>query len=384
MTVATASGVGEPLERTYWLTVDGKPRRISIRVEPGEAGVPTHGDGMVYLGLLQMAWRQEASGERLAFQRSELIDLLQWPRNGLSYDRLRTALTRLWGVGLVVSEAMIARDGREYRRSTEARRLITDFRIESGADSPCWIIWGDLVKEAFRLGDFKRLDWQLLLTLDNPMTAQLYRLIDRVTLGGETRWEIGWRTLAVALGMSVEGYARPARFRETIAPHLDALAERGVIDSWDYVRGGNFTVHVTNYLRSELRRVLTDELGVYPDAARQLVAGFDETLIMQQADCLRFRQPPPREPAGYLVKAVREGYELRYPDDEPEAFAALWAVYSPAVQQAYHRAGITLLGTGDSLFDSNADPQAWTVELRAVVRFLLTWGVEPEEVARRL
>lgn len=383
-TVAAHDGTdaSEPASFAYQLEIDGRIRRVNVILSPGRATpLPTHGDQLVFLALLQLALQQKHAAEGLEFRRRDLFDVLGWGSRGEHYERLQTALARLHALTITINTAMIARDGREYGRDQQGSHILDDYRIGSGHNAECRVVWGHLVREAFRLGDFKRLDWDLLLALGNPLTAQLYRLLDRVTLSGSTQWVIGWRPLAAALGMKAESYPRPARFRQVLEPHLAKLAEQKVIDSVDYRRGGEFVFHIRNYLRSELRRVLTDELGVYPDAARQLVAGFDETLIMQQADCLRFRQPPPREPAGYLVKAVREGYELRYPDDEPEAFAALWAVYSPAVQQAYHRAGMSLLGTGGSLFDSNADPQAWTVELRAVVRFLLTWGVEPEQVA---
>jgi len=111
--------------------------------------------------------------------------------------------------------------------------------------------------------------------------------------------------------------------------------------------------------------------GTYPEAARQLVAGYDELLIMQQIDCYRhgLRRA---SGVGHLVESIRQSYELRYPDDDAQAFVALLEMFSPA--ELRHAAGLArrlgLRGSGQ--------PQSWPVEFRAVVRFVLSQGLDPE------
>jgi len=158
----------------------------------------------------------------------------------------------------------------------------------------------------------------LVKALDNPNDRRgLYRFLDRVVLSGDQTWEIGWRPLAQALGLSTN-YSRPAEFRKVLIPHLDRLIAKQIIDSYDYKRGGKFIFHLRNYLRSELRRVL-QQLSVYEEAARQLVAGHDEVVIMCQCDQLHHgSHPRPEKPGGWLTNAIREAYDLRYPPDEPE------------------------------------------------------------------
>lgn len=370
----------EPLEESYQLPVDGRIRRFNVTIRPGGGlPLPTAGDQTVFLALLQLATRRGQEGDRLDFQRSELLDLLGWSDGGRNFDRLRETLQRLNGVQIIVHTALVSRDGREYHRTEQATGIVDAYQIQSKRGGRCWIEWGHIVREAFRLGDLKRLDWDLVKALDNPTTARLYRLLDRVVLSGDQTWEIGWKPLAQALGLSTN-YSRPAEFRKVLDPHIDRLIEHQVIDSYDYKRGGKFTFHLRNYLRSELRRVLS-QLGVYDEAGRQLVSGYDEVVVMCQCDALHHgAHPTPEKPGGWLTKAIREGFELRFPADEPEAFCALWGMLSERERETYHQATLKLCGLGDDLFATREDPAAWPQEVRSVARFLVSHSLDPGQV----
>ncbi len=371
----------ETISVAYQVQVDGQPRRVVVDLECGKAGWPTHADQMVYLALVQIAVARGEAGEVLVFERSELMDMLGWGKGGSSYQRIKEALSRLWGLGIVLQSAMISRKGEEYRRRTEAVRIIDRYELGEGDHGTiCTVEWGHPVREAFRLGDMKRLDWDLLLALGNPLTSQLYRLLDRVVLSGEQLWSIQWRALAQALGMSTS-YNRPAKLRDKLQPHIDALIDKGVIDGSDYERGGVFVFHIRNYLRAQLRRVLVETFGVFEKAASQVLAAHDELEIMEQCDCLYYgSRPKPQNKGGYLVEAIRKGYELRYADDDTEHFLAMWGMLSQIERDAYHRAGIKLLGVGYDLFETNAEPTAWTDKMRHVVRFFISHTIDPDEV----
>jgi len=370
----------DPLEESYQLPVDGRIRRFNVTIRPGGGlPLPTAGDQTVFLALLQLATRRGQEGDRLDFRRAELLDMLGWSDGGRNFDRLRETLQRLNGVQIIVHSALIARDGREYHRTEQATGIVDSYQIEGKRGGRCWVEWGHIVREAFRLGDLKRLDWDLVKALDNPTTARLYRLLDRVVLSGDQTWEIGWRPLAQALGLSTN-YSRPAEFRKVLIPHLDRLIAKQIIDSYDYKRGGKFIFHLRNYLRSELRRVL-QQLSVYEEAARQLVAGHDEVVIMCQCDQLHHgSHPRPEKPGGWLTNAIREAYDLRYPPDEPETFCGIWSMLSEEERTAYHKAGLKLCGVGEDLFATRPDPTAWPQELRSVVRFMVSHSLEPGQV----
>ena len=372
-----------PRSFSYQMPVDGKIRRVSVELSTSADSLPVPGDQLVFLGLLQLSLDQGEIEHRLDFERKELFKRIAWD-HGDAYDRLRDALQRLTTLTITTRSEMIARDGRSYQRQDAAAHLIDSYRIGNGRDARCTLEWGQIVREAAVMGDFKRLDWDLLLSLRNPLTAQLYRLLDRVTLSGEVEWSIGWKPLAAALGMNASAYSRPARFRQVLDPHLDALRDHGIIEDCDYRRGGQFVFHIHNYLRAQLRRILTEQHHVYPEPARQLLAAFDEPSIMAQIDCLEHgSRPKPSQPGGYLVEAIRGSYDLRYPDDEPVAFSGIWSLLDERERQAYHRAGLWLCEAGDSLFATNADPTAWTGEFRAVVRFMICHNLDPDLVRRR-
>jgi hypothetical protein len=372
-----------PVTFEHQVNVDGRPRRTRVTLVPGESGqLPVHADQMVYLAMLQLALRRGEPEPVLAFTRYEVFELLQWPNAGRYYDKLRSSLTRLWECGLLIESAMLARDGREYNRATAARHIISDFDIGSGANAQCRVRWGDLVIEAFRLADFKRLDWSLLLALGNPLTAQLYRVLDRVTLAGYASWQVGWEELASLLGMRREGYDKPSRLRKVLLPHFERLIEQGVVAGVDYQRGGIFVFHVHNYLRVQLRRILLS-LGVFDKVATQLLSAHDEAEILAQCDCLeRGNRPPAKSRGGFLTEAIRGRYPLSYPPEEPQAFAAMWSILSQSERDAYHAAGLRIAGGDESLFDTHADPSAWRLEMRAVVRLLICWNLDPDEMLR--
>jgi hypothetical protein len=374
-----------PVTFDYELPLDDRSRRFCVTLTPGASGqLPVHGDQVVYLALIQLALRNDKPAEPLLFRRMDLFDLLRWPRAGRSYERLQGALDRLHELSIKLDTAVIARDGRQYERVREASHLIERYRLDTSRDAECTVEWGHLVREAFRLGDFKRLDWDLLLSLDNPLTAQLYRLLDRVTLAGHTQWAVEWQPLADALGMDSTNCTRPAKIRERLEPHFATLASHGVIDSVEYQRGGTFVFYIRNYLRAQLRRVLTESFGVYPAAAAQIVSGYDEPVVMAQCDCLRFGQRgKPASPGGYLTDAIRNNYELRYADDAPLQFTAMWGVYGSEERRCYQQAGVALLGAADDLFETSSDPTAWSPKMRAVVRFMMVHNLDPELVSRQ-
>lgn len=374
---------GSSLRIDELIQVGENRRRVAVELhtEDGKA-LPYAGDHKTYLALLQLSLREEEPGRELVFDRVELFNLLGWPRHGRSYANLEASLDRLHAVRIVLKTAMISRNGQPYSRRTHGSHLIDTYDIsDARAGGRCLLKWGDIVMDAIRLGDLKSLDWELLNALGDPITGHLYRLLDRLMLSGETRWEVHWKQLATMIG-STANYARPARFRQILDPHHERLIAHGVIDDVEYRRGGWFHYHLRNYLRVQLRRVLV-ELGVYPRTAAELLAACDEVVIMSQVDCLRHGlRGRPERVGGFLTEAIRHNYELIYAPDDLEHFLALWAMVPDVVQEALHRAGMKLCGGFGTLFDGNPDPACWSVEMRAVVRFLITFGLDPEQVIR--
>lgn len=357
----------KPMTVQYQTVVDGKLRRVSFVMRPGaQLELPSQHDQMVLLTLLQMS-HDRAEYKELRVRRVEVFERLGWQTGGSRYHAFESCLKRLNGVALEFEVELLSRRGTPYQKRVDLSHLIDRAVVDENEEVR--IEWGGMIRQAFELGDFKRLDWHLALSLPSPLTVALYRFLDRVVLSGETTYQVGWRTLATALGMST-AYDRPAKFKDKVLPHIEHLMGRGVIHDWEYQRGGKFVFHLTNYLRSQLRRVLAEQ-GVFPEVARQLVAGYDEMAIIRQIDALSFRSAT--KTGGLLVEAIREAYEMRYPDDEPEAFAALFGLLLAEEQRAMVRFAERLTGCA-----RHGEPGAWPLDLRICIRFMMTNNLDPE------
>lgn len=70
-----------------------------------------------------------------------------------------------------------------------------------------------------------------------------------------------------------------------------------------------------------------------------------------------------------------ENWELRYPEDEPDAFAGMWGFLSDGERDELQRLGLRLCECADDLFAASDDVRQGPVKLRAVVRFLISHGV---------
>jgi hypothetical protein len=368
---------GEPLTIDYEAVVSGRPRRVDVTLTPGDGQtLPSPSDQMVLLALLQLAMHSRPTGaaapaDRLVFHLQQVITELGWTDSGRNFARLRASLDRLGGLTLTLHAALVARDGRRYSPPGQATRLLDGYRMADVRREESWIDWGPLMREAFALADVKRLDWELLLALDSPLAGQLYRLLDRVTLGGETSWATDWRALAAALGMGAR-YDRPAKFWSKLRPHAEALVRHGVLSGVDYERGGKLVFHLRSYLPAELRRAL-EEKGLGAALAQRVVAGFDASTIMAQLDGWRHGSP------AELVEAICAPESLTPPTDEARAFLELWIPHPAATRALLLAAAMYLCGVACE----PDDPLGWPAEVRAVARFMITRNLDPEQIVRQ-
>ena len=73
---------------------------------PSKHGLPTAVDDEVMVGLIQLTKRRNNyTDPKVSFSRYELIELLGWPQNGQSYQRIEEALHRWVGVVLMYENA---------------------------------------------------------------------------------------------------------------------------------------------------------------------------------------------------------------------------------------------------------------------------------------
>jgi hypothetical protein len=114
----------------------------------------------------------------------EISKLLRWEDQTRNYRRLSESLRRWKGLTIYSDRAFY-----DHARKSWVTR---DFGIfdnlyvyereeQEGARAPAKsrFIWNDVLFESFRSGYLKRLDWELYLSLKDPVAKRLYRLLDK-------------------------------------------------------------------------------------------------------------------------------------------------------------------------------------------------------------
>src|SRR6478735_9805523 len=168
---------------------DGPPiiRRLTI-MAPSKHGLPTAVDDEVMVGLIQLTKRRNNYTEpKVSFSRYELIELLGWPQNGQSYQRIEEALHRWVGVVLMYENAWwdnaakswvdenfhvldnVTVYDRERRGPTKGkpRRGGAAGKKGAGGAEPLPLSsfrWNEVIFRSFQSGNLKQLDLEFYLS----------------------------------------------------------------------------------------------------------------------------------------------------------------------------------------------------------------------------
>jgi len=374
LSIASATDVRRPRTIRYPLRDGQGEYSLDVTLDTVDgARLPTPVDQMIFLGLLQLAL-DPAQHRALYFRRRELFEVLGWEDRKDGYSRLSEALDRLQALLITPNAPIVTRNGRAYSMVKERTPLLKAYDLSAVYNGECRVEWGPLVTEAFRRQDLKRLDWGLVTELGNPLTVQLYRFLDRLTLGGYLECTAPPCNLTRDLGMA--DYRYPSKCRQKLQPHLDRLIQHGYVVRVERSPGEPDRYQLRPSLRSELRRALVD-LGVSEGDATRLVTGYDEAQIMIYADGFRHGVAKADQPASWLSRALKAGNKVRYPSDEAQAFDAVWQRCDEQQRRTVQEAGVRLLRLPADGVVSRPSPSSWPVELRAVCRFILDQAIAP-------
>lgn len=183
----------------------------------------------------------------------ELRELSGLPNNGMSYDRLRDSLKRLWATGFLIGEGFSDLAGRK-KWDTDTLRFIERIKYREfddpelpglDASATLSVKLGDQLAGSIRAGHTQVLDGRLLLQLEQPPARALYRLLEahRVQGNGQKRMELtvtleDWRQ---ACGISSD---RPEIVRRTLSPaHAELVAVKYLEKVTLEGRGRQQTLH---------------------------------------------------------------------------------------------------------------------------------------------
>ncbi len=310
-------------------------RRLTISASD-KFGLPTSLDDEVILGLIQLTKQNRFTERKVNFSRYQLIQILGWRHEGRSYERLEKSLKRWLGVTLYYDKAWWDKDEQSWVDENfhilehvtlydQERRLK---RLRSGKpESPLSsFTWNEVVFRSFKSGYLKSIDLGLFRQLEYAAAKRMYRFLDK-RFYHKSRWELDLTEFAcehVGVSRNYDTGQLKRRLQPAIA-ELEAVGFLEVLPvdqryvkisrgEWRivFIKKAVPQIEPPTREAEQLIRRLT-ERGVTPSVATELVRDFSPELIATQMEVLeRLQQVKEREsirnPAGYLVKSIREGY----------------------------------------------------------------------------
>jgi hypothetical protein len=311
-------------------------RRLTITASD-KFGLPTALDDEVILGLVQLSKEAGFADRCVPFSLYQLIHLLGWREEGKSYTRVRTSLKRWLGVTLFYENAWWDKC---HKRWVDAHfHLLDNLWLYRGANSEpvrccgnrkrnqSYFSWNDIVYGSFRSGYLKRLDLDFYRTLRRSTTKRVYRFLDKrfhhskcvrfdlrrfacEHIGLSRKYDAGQlkrRLIPALVELEQAGFLQAlppaARFRRLRRGEWEVLFLRGTLAVPSSVANRHWTAE---------ERELVDR-GVTPATAARLARDFSPQVIRAKLEifdqlCQRQDRRVSRNPAGYLVKSIREDY----------------------------------------------------------------------------
>ena len=295
----------------------------------GEYGMPGPVDQDVYLAVLQLLQQRGGMPENgeLRFSLYELRKILRWADDsGKAYKQIRDSLLRIATTSVQSKQAFYS--AHEKRRITDTFTVWSVHFAEHEMD-------GAPVRERHVLRFhpifirnyiaqyLKGLDADFYWSLHSPLSKRLYRLIDLQRAGG-----ISWKTDLFAVRDQVPlHYSYPSQIKRALQKTHEELESRGFLTSIEYEGKTDILYRISrDFARRQKARELSGDPqerfvierliqeGLHGDVARDLVARHGPELCLRYADAL-VSQRGIRSRAGWLRKAIEEGYEL---PDTPE------------------------------------------------------------------
>ena len=400
-------------------------RRLTI-MAPSKHGLPTAVDDEVMVGLIQLTKRRNNYTEpKVSFSRYELIELLGWPQNGQSYQRIEEALHRWVGVVLMYENAWWDNSAKSWVDENfhilenvslydrERRRRAGKGGAKAGARSvtkaegdPLPLSsfrWNEVIFRSFQSGNLKQLDLEFYLKLRLPTTKRMFRFLDK-RFYRRDRLDFDLRTLACEhIGMS-RSY-KPTELKRRLRPAIEELETLGFLeplpeaDRYVWQKRGEWRIILVRGPRgrdedeaeagpSLLAEALTSR-GVAAKAAAELVEGFPPDRIRSKLEVFDWLvktgdRRVGKNPAGYLVASIREDYQAPEgftPPDEAERLADLERqateaerkrrVAAKAEAESTARKEVDLKAAWEAL--SDADREAIAAQVKAENPGLRRW-----------
>lgn len=315
---------------------EGTKQKISRKLTisgSDQYGLPTPRDNDVLLALIHLTkCRNDFSEPTVFFSRYELVKFLQWDDSGKSYKRLEQSLNVLASVTLQYNRAWWDRKGNAWRNKTFHILETVDLRGRDFAGSSeqpmSSLTWNGTVFSSFSAHYIKKINLEVYFKLGSPAAKQAYRFLDK-RFYHKRRLEFDLQTF----GCEHVGFSRMydnAQLKRKLGTAIRELEEVGFLkpmsqdERFRKEGKGNWKI-ILERAQKAIPETNVPELskgaealvarGVSAGTALELAAQFSETEIVRQVEAfdeiLAKRPSAFSNPAGYLVKAIRESYQVR-------------------------------------------------------------------------
>lgn len=310
-------------------------RRLTITASE-KFGLPTSLDDEVILGLIQLSKKSRFSDRKVNFSRYQLIQELGWRHEGRSYERLEKSLKRWLTVTLDYEKAWWDKEAQSWvdesfhildnltlydqeRRLRHLRSSSTDAALSS-------FMWNEVIFRSFKSGNLRTIDMRVFRQLEYAAAKRMYRFLDK-RFYHKARWEFDLTEFACE-HIGVSRNYDTGQLKRRLQPAIEELEEVGFLEAlpaaqrfvkisrgeWRivFIRKSVPQIEPPSQDAALLIKRLIDR-GMTPSVATELVRDYPHELIKLQMEVLdRLQQAKEREsirnPAGYLVKAIRENF----------------------------------------------------------------------------
>lgn len=299
-------------------------------------GLPGTLDQDVYVALLQIIDRQGGVPEDgwLSFSLYELMQLLRRTHGGRDYRQIKESLERLAGTIIQSKNAFYRKSTKSYLDDTF--HLLERVQHAESTDGSgkrgerTWVKLSEYFVDSYNANYLKGLDADFYWSLSSSVAKRLYRFVDKKR-NQQRLWEVDLFSLRDRIPLS--SYKYPSKIREKLEPAHEELTHKGFFERVTYRKtseGDNLVCYAIAEDFSNRRpavqleatpevRIAVERLkaeGLRSDAAEDLVYRHGPERCLRYAEAVTFRKNV-RNRAGWVRKAIENGYELDVPDALP-------------------------------------------------------------------
>lgn len=310
---------------------DGSELRQRLEVSaPGKYRLPGRFDYDVYSAVLELLEIRGGMPEEgtLGFSLHELILIMSIEPSGKTYEEVKRSLRRIAATVLESDNAFWSKGQERHISDTFSLWNIRFDGItdKNGSGSRHEIEFGKLFRRSFEEHYLRGLDIEFFWKLDSPVAKRLYRFVD-LKREGAALWHTDLFDLQKRI--PIGPYAYVSKVKEKLSAAHDELVERGFLSDVAYEGKSGVKYAVSEAFLNRRKGLelagtkeeviaikLLTESGVRGDVARDLVAKHGPDHCTRYANALP-RQHNLRNPAGWLRRAIEEGYEIEVAPEQP-------------------------------------------------------------------